>query len=93
GSPSHLYRVLIKCSSAWSTDGFSCRNPLRTEVLAFIFPHMKGDINGLASGELLLQYTARLRDVELISGIEFDLPMVPPMHMMHLKLHVATQLW
>ncbi|PIO64049.1 hypothetical protein TELCIR_14334, partial [Teladorsagia circumcincta] len=28
-----------------------------------------------ASGELLLQYTARLRDVELISGIEFELPM------------------
>ncbi|PIO63729.1 hypothetical protein TELCIR_14664, partial [Teladorsagia circumcincta] len=31
-----------------------------------------------ASGELLLQYTARLRDVELISGIEFELPMTCP---------------
>ncbi|VDO88718.1 unnamed protein product [Heligmosomoides polygyrus] len=93
GPATHLYRVLIKCTSAWDADGFSCRNPLRTEVLAFIFPHMNGDANGLPSGELLLQYTARLRDVELISGIEFDLPSVPSTHMMHLKLHVATQLW
>ncbi|KAK5969636.1 NUC domain-containing protein [Trichostrongylus colubriformis] len=93
GSPSHMYRVLIRCSSPWSADGFSCQNPLRAEVLAFIFPHMEGDANGLAPHELLLLYTARLRDVELISGIEFDLPMVPAMHMMRLKLNVATQLW
>ncbi|XGW04069.1 hypothetical protein V3C99_015313 [Haemonchus contortus] len=93
GSPSHLYRVLIRCSSAWSLNGFNCRNPFRTEVLAFIFPHTKGDANGMAPEKFLLQYTARLKDVELIAGIEFDLPMVPAMYMMHLKLNVVTQLW
>ncbi|RCN44686.1 type I phosphodiesterase / nucleotide pyrophosphatase [Ancylostoma caninum] len=93
GSPTHLYRVLITCTSGWSADGFACRNPWSTRVIAFIFPHMDGDINCLPSRELLLQYTARLRDVELITGMDIDLPGVPASHALHLKINVVTQLW
>ncbi|KJH50164.1 hypothetical protein DICVIV_03672 [Dictyocaulus viviparus] len=90
---SHLYRVLIRCKSEWSSDGLYCKNGLKTDVLAFIFPHMNGDANCMTSEDLLLQYTARLKDVELISGLVFDLPRVPAHHMMYLKLKVVTYLW
>ncbi|KAL6741370.1 hypothetical protein Aduo_014631 [Ancylostoma duodenale] len=93
GSPTHLYRVLITCTSAWSPDGFACKNPWSTRVIAFIFPHMDGDANCLPSRELLLQYTARLRDVELITGMDIDLPGVPASHALYLKINVVTQLW
>ncbi|EYC34521.1 hypothetical protein Y032_0001g452 [Ancylostoma ceylanicum] len=93
GSPTHLYRVLITCTSGWTPNGFACRNPWSTRVIAFIFPHMEGDVNCLPSRELLLQYTARLRDVELITGMDIDLPGVPASHALHLKINVVTQLW
>ncbi|KAK6755172.1 hypothetical protein RB195_013885 [Necator americanus] len=92
GSPSHLYRVLVTCATGWVPDGFACRNPWSTRAIAFIFPHMDGDANCLPSRELLLQYTARVKDVEMISGMDIDLPGVPPSHALHLKMNLATQL-
>ncbi|VDM65044.1 unnamed protein product [Strongylus vulgaris] len=93
GSPSHLYRILIACSSGWSSDGFTCTHARSTKVLAFIFPHMDRDANCLPSRELLLLYTARLKDVELIAGMDIDLPGVSATHALYLKVSVVNHLW
>ncbi|KAK6026525.1 hypothetical protein OSTOST_07494, partial [Ostertagia ostertagi] len=92
-SPSHLYRILIACSGPWSQDGTSCLQPSDLMVLSFIFPHVDGDINCLAKEDLLLEYTARLLDVELISGLHLTFPNVPREQTLRLKTHINTKLW
>ncbi|EYC34520.1 hypothetical protein Y032_0001g451 [Ancylostoma ceylanicum] len=92
-TPSHLYRVLISCAGAWSTDGASCKNPSDTMVFSFIFPLIDKDVNCLPKEQLLLDYTARLLDVELISGLKFHFPNLPQTQLLRLKTHIHTQLW
>ncbi|CAJ0591995.1 unnamed protein product [Cylicocyclus nassatus] len=93
-TPSHIFRVLVACAGgAWSADGTSCSNPSDTMVLSFIFPIMEKDINCLPKDELLRDYTARLLDVELITGLIFHFPNIPQMQLSRLKSHVATELW
>uniref|UniRef100_A0A8L8KVC0 G_PROTEIN_RECEP_F3_4 domain-containing protein n=1 Tax=Heligmosomoides polygyrus TaxID=6339 RepID=A0A8L8KVC0_HELPZ len=92
-SPSHVYRVLIACMGVWSSDGGSCMQPTDTMVLAFILPHVDGDINCLTKHDLLLDYTARLLDVELISGLQFRFPRLSHEQNLRLKTHIKTRLW
>ncbi|KHJ85430.1 hypothetical protein OESDEN_14844 [Oesophagostomum dentatum] len=92
-TPSHIYRVLITCNGAWSNDGASCAKPSDTRVLSFIFPVMEKDSNCLPKDQLLLEYTARLQDVELISGLVFQFPGLSHMELLRLKTNVTTQLW
>ncbi|CAJ0596918.1 unnamed protein product [Cylicocyclus nassatus] len=91
--PTHLYRVHIACDGKWSTNGSYCEDPEQTKVLSFIFPHMNGDPNCLEKNKLLLQYTARLKDVESISGKFFNFTNLAVRHQMMLKMHVNTELW
>ncbi|ETN76051.1 hypothetical protein NECAME_11968 [Necator americanus] len=92
-TPSHIYRVLIACAGPWSVDGASCVNSSDTMVLSFIFPVMEKDFNCLPKGELLLDYTARLLDVELITGLRFLFPGLSQMHTLQLKTHITTDIW
>nr|CDJ85009.1 Type I phosphodiesterase nucleotide pyrophosphatase phosphate transferase domain containing protein [Haemonchus contortus] len=92
-APSHLYRILITCAGPWSHDGTSCMQPSDLMTLSFIFPHIDGDINCLTKEDLLLEYTARLLDVELISGLRFSFPNIPHEQTLRLKTHINTKLW
>ncbi|KAK5982816.1 Ectonucleotide pyrophosphatase/phosphodiesterase C27A7.1 [Trichostrongylus colubriformis] len=92
-SPSHLYRILVTCSGPWSQDNTSCLRPSDLKVLSFIFPHMDGDINCLTKDDLLLEYTARLLDVELISGLRLIFPNVSHEQYLRLETHINTKLW
>ncbi|VDO42741.1 unnamed protein product [Haemonchus placei] len=92
-TPSHLYRILITCAGPWSPDGTSCMQPSDLMTLSFIFPHLDGDINCLTKEDLLLEYTARLLDVELISGLRFNFPNIPHEQTLRLKTHINTKLW
>ncbi|KAK5969639.1 hypothetical protein GCK32_002168, partial [Trichostrongylus colubriformis] len=92
-SPSHLYRILVACSGPWSDDETSCLQPSDLVVLSFIFPHMDGDINCLTKEDLLLEYTARLLDVELISGLRLMFPSISREQYLRLETHINTKLW
>ncbi|KJH50161.1 hypothetical protein DICVIV_03669 [Dictyocaulus viviparus] len=88
-SPSHLYRILISCLGGWSTDGASCLEPSKMIALSFIIPHIEKDKNE----DLLLEYTARIRDVELISGLQLHFPHLSNTQQLWLKTHINLQLW
>ncbi|WKY09068.1 hypothetical protein Q1695_001875 [Nippostrongylus brasiliensis] len=92
-SPSHLYRVLIACSGSWTSDGSGCARASDTIVLPFILPHVDGDVNCLAPEKRLLEYTARLKDVELISGFQLQFPQLQYEELLRLRTHIALQLW
>ncbi|KAJ1357975.1 hypothetical protein KIN20_016258 [Parelaphostrongylus tenuis] len=91
--PSHLYRVVIACLSGWSSDGSSCLEPYDAITLSFIFPHIEKDVNCLIPDDLLLEYTARLLDVELISGLRFQFTNLSNAQLLQLKTHIDLQLW
>ncbi|KAK5973882.1 hypothetical protein GCK32_000534 [Trichostrongylus colubriformis] len=92
-SPSHLYRILMACSGPWSQDNTSCLLSSDLKILSFIFPHMDGDINCLTKEDLLLEYTARLLDVELISGLRLIFPNMSHEQYLRLETHINTKLW
>nr|CDJ90273.1 RNA-directed DNA polymerase (reverse transcriptase) domain containing protein [Haemonchus contortus] len=92
-APTHIFRILIACKENWSESGPYCENSEDTEALAFILPHVEIDHNCLSQKELLLQYSARIKDVEEISGQYFNLTKLPYMEQLKLKLHVITELW
>ncbi|KHJ94190.1 hypothetical protein OESDEN_05885 [Oesophagostomum dentatum] len=91
--PTHLYRILIACDGYWSSEGSYCRVSEQTKALSFIFPHMNGDPNCLDKNELLLQYTARIKDVESISGQYFNFTNMSDRQQMLLKTHINVELW
>ncbi|CAJ0596866.1 unnamed protein product [Cylicocyclus nassatus] len=92
-TPTHLYRILLACDGDWSLNGAYCQKPEQTKVMSFIFPHMDGDPNCLDKKQLLLQYTARVKDVEILSGLHFNFTSLSDKQQMLLKLHVNTELW
>ncbi|KAL6725443.1 hypothetical protein Aduo_007495 [Ancylostoma duodenale] len=91
--PTHLFRILVACNGDWSNNGPFCTRPEQTKVLSFVFPHMDGDPNCLTKEKLLLQYTARIKDVENISGQYFNFTNIPYHQQMLLKLHTSVELW
>ncbi|VDL69819.1 unnamed protein product [Nippostrongylus brasiliensis] len=48
---------------------------------------------GRAPEKRLLEYTARLKDVELISGIQLQFPQLRYEELLRLRTHIALQLW
>uniref|UniRef100_A0A0N4WYQ8 NUC domain-containing protein n=1 Tax=Haemonchus placei TaxID=6290 RepID=A0A0N4WYQ8_HAEPC len=91
--PTHIFRILIACKKNWSENGPYCEKSEDTEALSFILPHVEIDHNCLSQKELLLQYSARVKDVEQISGQYFNLTKLPYLEQLKLKLHVITELW
>uniref|UniRef100_A0A183VE70 Rap-GAP domain-containing protein n=1 Tax=Toxocara canis TaxID=6265 RepID=A0A183VE70_TOXCA len=78
--PSHVFRILLRCEDGrWSADGHSCYDAQQTRVLAFILPNTPDDLNCLVKitilyfkpRDYLLVNTARIRDIELLTGLEF----------------------
>ncbi|KAL6725446.1 hypothetical protein Aduo_007497 [Ancylostoma duodenale] len=91
--PTHLYRILLTCENEWSEEGAYCTNATDTKVLSFVFPHMNGNTNCLNRKDLLLQYTATVRQIETLTGIYFDFTKIPEMEQLLLKMHISTQIW
>ncbi|CAJ0596916.1 unnamed protein product [Cylicocyclus nassatus] len=91
--PTHLYRILLTCDGEWADDGDYCANAEATKVLSFVFPHMDGDPNCLARRDLLLQYTATVKDIEKLLGIQFNFVKLSNTQQMLLKMHVTIELW
>ncbi|CAD6196519.1 unnamed protein product [Caenorhabditis auriculariae] len=80
GAPTHFYRILAKCDSGWADSAAPrCKKPEDLEAIAFILPiNDKPNRNCLDQRSLLTEYMARVKDVELISGLEFQFDGLDP---------------
>uniref|UniRef100_A0A8R1IIR6 Uncharacterized protein n=1 Tax=Caenorhabditis japonica TaxID=281687 RepID=A0A8R1IIR6_CAEJA len=95
GSPTHFYRILIRCLDSWlSTNPPACKNN-KMSSLAFIFPILDEHptLECMDSNEILLDYTATISDVEQISGFEFQLGSLSPVENVHLRRNITFSLW
>ncbi|VBB34293.1 unnamed protein product [Acanthocheilonema viteae] len=71
-TPSHIFRVIFRCkNSQWLEDEFQCENAKSLDALSFILPNVPDDYNCLDSLSYLAENTVRLRDIELLTGLEF----------------------
>ncbi|EJD73685.1 type I phosphodiesterase/nucleotide pyrophosphatase [Loa loa] len=71
-TPSHIFRVIFRCkNSRWLNDELQCNNVKSLDVLSFILPNVPGDYNCLDSLSYLTANKASLRDIELLTGLEF----------------------
>ncbi|KAK7482275.1 hypothetical protein BaRGS_00026518 [Batillaria attramentaria] len=85
--PSHYFLVLARCRS--DVEDFSCGDNL--DVLSFILPNDQ-PINGHSQGRRLHENVARVRDVELLTGLNFFLS-ADPARNAWLRTRVPLSLW
>ncbi|GMT11976.1 hypothetical protein PFISCL1PPCAC_3273, partial [Pristionchus fissidentatus] len=92
--PSHIFRIIFTCPE-WRSDGLGCSTPSETRPLTFILPHIEKDINCLSSTDYLFAHTARVRDVEELTGLRFFAdPNVVPHHVsLKIRTHTPQKLW
>ncbi|KAH7730345.1 Protein C27A7.1 a [Aphelenchoides avenae] len=70
--PTHIFRILVRCDDGlWHINGLMCREAKATRILAFLLPNQPKDYNCLSPPEYLLLNTARVRDIELLTNLQF----------------------
>ncbi|MFH4976545.1 hypothetical protein AB6A40_003254 [Gnathostoma spinigerum] len=95
-SVSHVFRVLIRCTdSLWIPNGLMCKHPSNIRFAAFIMPNRPDDPNCVSSNEYLLAYSVRLRDVELLTHLEFfaDRRFIDRHSAVELRTDIMTNIW
>uniref|UniRef100_A0A915Q2S6 Uncharacterized protein n=1 Tax=Setaria digitata TaxID=48799 RepID=A0A915Q2S6_9BILA len=80
-TPTHIFRAIFRCNNSdWLEGEMKCENTKSLHALSFILPNAPDDYNCLARGFIsflqdslsyLIANTARLRDIELLTGLEF----------------------
>lgn len=71
--PTHIFFILIRCKGEWHRSLRYCEKVEQTRVMSFILPLLDEDLNCLYPLEYILRHSARVRDIELLTGIEFFL--------------------
>ncbi|VDN07316.1 unnamed protein product [Thelazia callipaeda] len=70
--PSHIFRILFRCEDAkWLRNELQCEKSNSIRALPLILPNVGKDYNCLNSSAYLSANIARLRDIELLTGLEF----------------------
>ncbi|KAH7730536.1 Type I phosphodiesterase / nucleotide pyrophosphatase family protein [Aphelenchoides avenae] len=94
-APTHLFVILLRCSGPWHRSLRYCEDPERTRTLAFLLPLVENDFNCLFPVEYLFRNTARVRDIELLTGLEwFTNRDVYPLEIaFRLRTQINEQLW
>ncbi|XP_071118759.1 uncharacterized protein [Haliotis cracherodii] len=64
--PTHFFVVIVRCGN---DSSLPCTDQL--QLLSFILPHVKESPNCLENHMQLLENTARVKDIELITGFQF----------------------
>ncbi|KAI6241991.1 Ectonucleotide pyrophosphatase/phosphodiesterase C27A7.1 [Aphelenchoides fujianensis] len=93
--PTHVFVILLRCKSGeWHRSGRYCQTAESTSVLSFMIP-LQEDFNCLFPMEYLFRHTARVRDIELATGLEFfaDRSVYPPELALRLRTRVIEKLW
>ncbi|GMS80608.1 hypothetical protein PENTCL1PPCAC_2783, partial [Pristionchus entomophagus] len=93
-SPSHIFRIFFTCPE-WTADGLGCFNPSETRPLTFILPHIEKDINCLTFDDYAFAHSARVRDVEELTGLRFfaDSNVVPHEIALKIRSYLPQKLW
>ncbi|KAK7100774.1 uncharacterized protein [Littorina saxatilis] len=86
--PSHYFVVLARCPQ---TDQPLLQCIQQLDVLSFLLPNQQ-NLNAQTGERRLLENVARLRDVELLTGLQF-FPDLDPAVSARLRTHVPTALW
>ncbi|VDK44111.1 unnamed protein product [Anisakis simplex] len=98
-TPTHLFRILIRCNDTalWSVPNGQtlCKSPAAIRLISFILPHTNKDLNCLEPLEELALYTARIRDIELLMGMEFfgNRTIFDYSSAVHLRTYHPQELW
>uniref|UniRef100_A0A915CL87 Uncharacterized protein n=1 Tax=Ditylenchus dipsaci TaxID=166011 RepID=A0A915CL87_9BILA len=95
--PTHIFVMLMRCRgpSKWHSSLRSCDNTERTATLSFVLPLVEKDINCLFPIEYLFRHTTRVRDIELLTNLEWftDSKRYSPETALRLRTHINDQLW
>uniref|UniRef100_A0A7E4ZZ53 NUC domain-containing protein n=1 Tax=Panagrellus redivivus TaxID=6233 RepID=A0A7E4ZZ53_PANRE len=93
--PTHIYRIILRCEgNRWDVDGYHCRDESDTRVIAFVISVLP-DTNCLEPLEYLLLNTARIRDIELLTGLSFfiDPEYYSEIASLRLRTAITQNLW
>uniref|UniRef100_A0A914W5H8 Extracellular Endonuclease subunit A domain-containing protein n=1 Tax=Plectus sambesii TaxID=2011161 RepID=A0A914W5H8_9BILA len=93
--PTHIYLILLRCDSGWSTDNTSCANASDAHVISFLIPNIP--VPSICEGpdDYLYQYTARVKDVEQLTGLQFftDVAKWDIRNSLRLRIQINQNLW
>ncbi|KAK3577563.1 hypothetical protein CHS0354_026532, partial [Potamilus streckersoni] len=88
--PTHFYVILIRCTAAGTLLSKCPAETLETQT--FILPHQPTIHNCLPERDYLKNNIARIRDVELVTGLRF-LTSFSRNVSAQLRTHLTTELW
>uniref|UniRef100_A0A914HHL7 Ectonucleotide pyrophosphatase/phosphodiesterase family member 3 n=1 Tax=Globodera rostochiensis TaxID=31243 RepID=A0A914HHL7_GLORO len=94
--PTHFFRILIRCEDdLWHLNGINCKSANATRLLTFVLPNVRKELNCLGPDEYLLVNTARVRDVELLTGVQFFAEQMwyPTADQLRWRTNITTELW
>lgn len=108
--PTHVFFILIRCKGDWHKSFRYCDKVDNTRVMSFILPLQEEDINCLVGWdkkkqltnsyvqypmEYILRHSARVRDIELLTGLEFflDRAVYSPELAIQLRTQHVESLW
>ncbi|XP_076096525.1 uncharacterized protein LOC143067274 isoform X4 [Mytilus galloprovincialis] len=86
--PTHYYIIIISCKHG---DILNCITT-DLELLSFILPHLPAVPNCMPDEDYLMENVARIRDIELLTGIQF-LTGLPDDTAASLRTFLPTSLW
>ncbi|KAL9950873.1 hypothetical protein ACROYT_G043443 [Oculina patagonica] len=92
--PTHYYKIIVRCDTSkkpyYKVPG--CEG--RLDVISFILPHLRKRPCSLfqSSSKYFLENTARVRDIELLTGIKF-FSGLPPAEQARIKTISPVELW
>ncbi|XP_029184805.2 ectonucleotide pyrophosphatase/phosphodiesterase family member 3-like isoform X1 [Acropora millepora] len=92
--PTHFYKIIVRCDTDKKPYHKVPECQGRLDVISFILPHLAKQPcpKHQSSEEYLLQNTARVRDIELLTGISF-FSGLPPAEQARLKTISPSKLW
>uniref|UniRef100_A0A183USX0 Venom phosphodiesterase 2 n=1 Tax=Toxocara canis TaxID=6265 RepID=A0A183USX0_TOXCA len=90
--PSHVFLIVFRCTEAEVSAINLCRKPI---FIPFILPIVDDDFNCLDSPEYMFQNTVRIRDIELLTGLQFftDRNIWSTEEAIMLRTYVTQNLW
>ncbi|KAK3089994.1 hypothetical protein FSP39_008300 [Pinctada imbricata] len=87
--PTHYFVILTKCSNG--SDILPCKTGV--DVQSFILPHTDGIPNCLSDKDFLQDNVARVKDVELLTGLEFFTKNYSISEHARLQTYLPVKIW
>ncbi|XP_066278029.1 venom phosphodiesterase-like [Branchiostoma lanceolatum] len=92
--PTHYYKIVTRCLGGGNITS-ACQGG-KVDVISFILPHRERYLSaerGCQDSDSLMEtHVARVRDIELLTGLRF-FPNLDPDQALQLRLFLPTQLW